>query len=247
MKNYIIYSLIALFFTQISVAQVGINTETPEATLEVVAPDTTLNNENVLKVRNVNSTDLLTVSHNGNVNIGKALKPDGQAGNSGEILVSQGPNLPPVWQKNIIEDAAIQIFSAQRNTISTQVVNVNAGRRMDFPTINTLPITDIATWNPVSSLFTANKKGIYQIIVGTNAMNLTDSDRNFALFVETSNGFQTGSGLLYSTGSSLAFSTSVTYTTILNSGQTIYFTGTSGNSTWQQGSSFVSILFSELP
>ncbi|MET3537188.1 hypothetical protein [Chryseobacterium limigenitum] len=239
--------LFLVFTSQIFFSQIGINTANPQAMLEVVAKPTFTANDKVLEVRNSVSYSLLNVKNNGNVNIGKALKPNSLAGNVGDILVSQGPNTPPVWKKSIVDAPTIQIFSAQRNTTSTTPVYSMQGRVLDFPTINTSPTADIGTWDSNTNVFTVNKKGIYHITTGMDAPGNFTNNSNLALFITTPNFYQTASGIIYPSGGGNNFSTNTILSVVLNPGDVIYISATSGSSTWYQGSSFLSILYSELP
>lgn len=247
MKTYQILLLTLIFISQNLFSQVGINTDTPQATLDVVAQPTLLSNDKVLEVKNTSNTSLLNVKNNGDMEVLNALMPNGDAGEAGDILISQGPNVPPVWRKSIVENATIQIFSAQRDATSSTLVGTNQARTLDFPVINSTPAAEIGTWNSTTNRFTINKKGIFHISTGLDAVGLSSSTRNLALYIETPGFYQTASGINYPSGGSYNYSTNTTLSIILNPGDYIYIQATSGNSSWYQGPSFLSILYSEIP
>lgn len=244
---------VQMLFSQ--VGKVGINTNTPQATLDVVAEATLPATGKVLEIEDPSSASLLTVTQDGNLNVGKALKPNGLAGNAGDVLVSKGPDIPPVWQKTLTTyPTTIQIYAAQRNTTDPTRIAINAPLTLSFPDVNTSVTPEIGSWNATNTIFTVSKKGIFHITVGLDAIDLRNSANSphstgdMALWINTSVQSQTASGINYAgSGTTRNYSTNVTFSIVLTPGQTIQINGTSGNSSWQQGSSFVSILYAEIP
>lgn len=100
MKKTILLAFITAiqgFYSQ--TGKVGINTETPKATLHVYG-----------------STRVDNAIH-----IGGDVKTLGEAGNPGDFLVSQGPNKPPVWKSPVkigIPEVAILTEQVEGNIIS---------------------------------------------------------------------------------------------------------------------------------
>lgn len=243
--------LIIIFFSINVKSQVGINTNTPTAALDILSKDKgTTNND--LDIKNSDKTSIFKVNNSGDISFYKALMPNGDPGSAGKYLVSQGADKPPIWQE-LKKNTAVQIFSAQRNTVSSKLVNTLEIYTLDFPTINSVPGDNYGVWNSTNNRFTVYKKGIYNITVGIDADNLRTNNRpnsagNFALRINTSVGSPTGAVINYLKASNqYNISTTVTYSVVLEANDYIYATGNSGNSTWYQGPSFISIQYSELP
>lgn len=78
-RKYIIFLLLFALSTMFYSQSIGINTETPRASLDVQG--------------NISVRNLIRVSDPGD-----ALTVDGKVGNSGTVLVSRGPGNAPVWK-----------------------------------------------------------------------------------------------------------------------------------------------------
>src|SRR5690606_941687 len=115
MKSIINSCIFILVFSINAFAQVGINTDVPTATLDVVSNNL---NINTVQVKNVSDDMLLSVNNEGDLKITGALMPNNNFGKSGDFLISQGPNLPPKWGQlqNHNGNLTIQEFNASRNT-----------------------------------------------------------------------------------------------------------------------------------
>lgn len=74
----------------------------------------------------------------GNIQFSGALMPSGNAGTSGQILTSQGPGLPPVWQT----PASIPVYgnNAQSTSLTTMATNNNTS---GYTNLLTLPVNVI--------------------------------------------------------------------------------------------------------
>ena len=112
--RYSVLSLIAIvMITNLYSQKVGVGLTSPEAQLhvrlmdylldKVLIVDTGLGVPHLIIMRNgnvgigiANPTERLDVS--GNVRFSGALMPGGNAGSVGQVLISQGPGVPPQWQ-----------------------------------------------------------------------------------------------------------------------------------------------------
>lgn len=244
-------NILTILISNFVFCQVGINVEKPIATLDILNKESTTN---TIHVKNGASENKFTIDNASNVHLNGALMPNGDPGAKDFYLTSKGDNTPPVWTKKA-NSSTIQIFSAQRDNIST--VNVDQGNSLilSFPIINSNILPEYGTWNQSLNTLTVNKRGIYHITVGMDLDNFRRhdnnspiSDGNVALFVATSAGWYTGDNLTYSVGSKYNISCITTTSVILNPGNTIYADANTGShvTRWNQGPSFISIQYSEI-
>lgn len=257
MKIYIhIICLIVLICSKLSYGQVGINTQTPSAALEVVSEKINKTGK-LLKATNENNLSMAEVSTSGDLKISKALMPAGDPGTVGTYLISQGADAPPVW-RDLPKGATIQIFNAQRDANMT-TTNLPGGNYtiITFNIINSSTDANYGSWNGVNNAFTVAKKGIYTITAG-----FTSYDIQYGL----GGVGPSGDWELYSVGIYLMingnpvaanipatieynskYSGYITQSLILNDGDRIQIGGQSNMVKWKQGPSFISVLYSEIP
>ncbi len=142
MKIVIYISVFILTFS-LSKAQVGINTETPQATLHV----------------------------NGDLQVGKSIhvggdhKTAGNPGETGQFLASQGVNNPPIWKSIAELDVPLAVGFAYRSS-NTAEYNQSTTQSISFPTSATSKFynnPEYITYNPTNSRFTIQKDGYYNI------------------------------------------------------------------------------------
>jgi len=161
-KTLLLISLINISFAY---AQVGINTSTPTASLEILTKSNTSTGK-ALEINNSTTSKILTVFDNGNVNLVGALMPNGQPGSAGQYLVSTGNSTAPIWKTIIPEDSKqlFEIFDIQINSTTTRTAN--SWNRLNFNLV-TLPVdNNIGSWSTTSSEFTVKKAGMYHIMAG---------------------------------------------------------------------------------
>lgn len=146
-------------------AQVGINTATPTASLEILSKSNT-NIGKALEINNSATAKVLSISDNGNVDFPGALMPNGQSGITGQHLVSTGSNTAPIWKTIIPEDSKqlFEIFDIQINSTTTR--SANSWQRLNFDILK-LPVdSKIGSWSNTTSEFSVNKAGMYHITAG---------------------------------------------------------------------------------
>lgn len=246
-----IYTLVLLSINSITYSQVGINTDTPSAALEVISK-TTLQNDIIFQSTNSNNNKLFSVQNNGDIDFTKALMPNGDPGKNSLYLVSQGEDSPPIWQ-DLPKGATVQILSAQNDVTSTTKVSIGTFSDIEFPILNSSLDATFGVWNSTNNRFTVSKKGVYLVTVGIDAIDMKDlnnnanSAANFALFIFANSNSYTGQGIVYKDNSNYNFSSVVSNYFILEKGNHIQIAASSGNSSWYQGPSFLSISYTELP
>ncbi|MCW3162438.1 hypothetical protein [Chryseobacterium oryctis] len=254
MKNislhFIIFILFILSINKIT-AQIGIHTNTPTATLDVVSQNSNTSGK-VLKASNSSNQMLIDVNLSGDLTFGKAIMPAKKPGNAGEYLISQGPDTAPVWG-NLPKGATVQIFNAQRDSNSTTTNAISSYVPISFPTINSSIDPAYGTWNSTSNKFTVAKKGIYTITAGFTSYDVKCDMSNSIdwevyapfIFLETSDEYAANgvTTLIYNS----SYSAYITKSTVLEANSIIQVLANSNACSWKQGPSFISILYSEIP
>ena len=233
-------------------AQIGINTKTPNAYLDIQA-NTTI--ENLLNVTDATDNNILQSKQIGDLTIYKALMPDNKAGNSGEILVSMGPNIPPIWEITPIENASVLVLNAQIDTPYTENRPAINTQRMSFPTLNSSIPPEIGSWN--GTIFTTAKQGIYTISAGLLKILSKSSSNSNNIFIQiTENGITRSistRGIEFTKNSIVYASNNIAYTTTLQAGSNIsIYANTTGviggtdNPTWREQSGYINILYAPI-
>lgn len=234
-------------------AQVGIGTEAPQNTLEVVTQSNS-STTNALEVNNSNNNAVSILKDNGNFIFQGALMPYGDAGEEGSYLVSDGSGKPPVWKKFEGPEGTkviTQVFNARRNSYSNTRRSANQTYRVDFPTVQLNAPTTIGSWNSSNNEFTVSKSGLYHITSGFMADNITDNFYNFnnedgIMWINTSKYTQGVKGQITEYVryvNSLNFSNEIVVA--LSAGDKIWVT-TRIRQPWNQNTSFIHIKYSEL-
>ncbi|WP_291118401.1 hypothetical protein [Empedobacter sp. UBA7248] len=246
-------NVLIILIPNLLICQVGINVENPIATLDILNKDS---NVISININNVLSKNLFKVDDASNTYINGALMPGGDSGVKGLFLTSKGKNTSPIWTEKL-KSSTIQIFSAQRNDISSFNVDNGDSRILSFPIINSNILPEFGVWDQNLNRLTINKKGIYHITIGMDLDNYRRSTNNVpisngqvGLFIDTSNDSYTGDYTVYNVSGTSKYNISCITTTsiILYPGNIIYSSANTGNpiSRWNQGPSFISILYSEL-
>lgn len=246
-KNFL--TIPTLLISGLLWAQVGINTETPTATLDVVSSD---QHEFVVQSLNSDGEVIFQVSQSGNVNLTGALMPEGNPGEEGLYLISRGEENPPEWGI-LPSGATVQVFSGQKDDIASVRTAMQTVERLDFPIINSSPNPEYLEWDSVNKQFVVNKRGSYLITVGVEAVDMRNTSNqpnpngNLALFISTTPYSITGPGVIFQQGSQYNYSVAVSTSVILEPGNTIHFSVNSGGSSFRVGPTFASINYSEIP
>lgn len=163
---------ITLTFYSNSYSQIGIGTEIPNATIDILSSNSSDQSKSITinstsQPSNSSNKDFLTLYNNGNLNIGGAFKPNDNPGIPESYLISNGPNNPPTWQilqKKIIFNAFQVIFTRY------QGVMLQSGEIEDVKFIGS-NITNIdesiGVWESDNTRYRIKKEGTYLIAWST--------------------------------------------------------------------------------
>lgn len=153
MKFYFMFSIVLISNILYSQKGVGINTNSPESTLEVQSKNSAI--INIFSIKNNQST-IFEIDKNGDLNLFKALMPNDDAGKEGEILVSKGSDKPPIWELTPIENAPLGILNAAIKE-PTEIIDNRLDSNNGIITFTEKPIIfneifsnipfDIGTWD----------------------------------------------------------------------------------------------------
>lgn len=248
MKKYILIIFSLMYMNQ-AIAQVGINTETTSATLDIVA-DKTHQNYAPLSITNSSNQEILKTTNNGNFYFGKALMPANDAGTSGEFLISQGPDQPPAWGELKTEYGEILVQEFNANNSSFDYVGSFSGSTINFSNVRISPSPEIGAWNSTGRYFQVNKRGLYHITVGLDFTNAYSSypgvNPEIALILIAGSFDQAAGNLLYNDGG-LKISTYGVLSVILNPGEQIsaYISTAQGTSGYL-GNGYMNIQYSSI-
>lgn len=243
--------MLYLSLAPILLSQVGIGTETPQNTIEVRTQSNS-STTSALEINNFSNNPVAVLKDNGNFIFHGALMPDGDPGEDGAYLVSNGSNNAPVWKKFEGPEGTkviTQVFNARRNSMSSDRRNANQTYRIDFPSIQLNAPSMVGSWNSSNNEFTVSKSGLYHITSGFLAQNITNLDlrnEDGIMWINTSKYTQGIKGQIvqYSpTVLSLNFSNEIVVA--LSVGYKIWITSRIKQS-WTQDTSFIHIKYSEL-
>lgn len=247
MKTTYFLSIFLLITSNLSNAQVGINTTTPSAMLDIISDNTT-DSYTPLQIKNSADDVLISVNNSGDLRFRRALMPNNDAGQDGDFLISKGPDLPPVWGplQNHNGRVALQEFNARRNAVSSESIGAQTYLYWDFPTVNVTTSPEIGTWNSATRSFNVNKTGVYHITAGGEARNLSSTTPNLLFVITAGGSFQAGGNINFIESSQRHISAYSVLSIVLHQGDTIRVGATSGNSTWTMGTGFINIQYSEI-
>lgn len=247
MKSTYFFSILLLTTYNLCNAQVGINTTTPSAVLDIISDNAT-ETYTPLQIKNSADDVLMSVNNSGDLKFRRALMPNNDAGQDGDFLISKGPNLSPVWGplQNHNGRVVVQEFNARRNTVSSESIGTQTYLYWDFPTINVSTSPEIGTWNSATRSFIVNKTGVYHITAGGEARNLSSTTPNLLFVITAGGSFQAGGNINFTEFSQRHISAYSVLSIVLNPGDTIRVGATSGNSTWTMGTGFIDIQYSEI-
>lgn len=244
-----------LCMTSILFSQVGIGSENPQNTLEIKSQSNS-SATNALEVNNSNNEPVSVLKDNGNFIFHGALMPNGDPGEVGSYLVSEGVNTAPVWKKFKGPEGTkliTQVFNARRNSYSSTRRSANQTYRIDFPTVQLSAPSNIGSWNSSNNEFTVTKSGLYHITSGFTAENITYNPPTYYLqnedgimWINTTRYTQgvKGQGIqLTPSTNGMSFSNEIVVP--LYAGDKIWITSRI-RLAWNQSTSFIHIKYSEL-
>ncbi|MFS4469857.1 hypothetical protein [Chryseobacterium gleum] len=160
--------LFILLFTNIALAQVGINTPNPTQTLDV---DGTARIRQTPLAPSIGTSNLLISQTNGDV-----YQID-----------------PSVLTKNLKIPTTV-LSTRLVNPVTTPFAGGNVINQVRFDTTDIIPNTAIGNWNSANNTFTVNMAGVYQISASILLANFTNADANFT--IQTTPYNQNSGGLL---------------------------------------------------
>lgn len=252
MRKYtlVIAILFLVLISQKSNAQVGVNTESPSATLDIVS-DQTDPNYAPLIFKNSDNQEILKTTNRGNFHFNKALMPDNDAGNSGDYLISQGADVPPVWGELQTENGVILIQEFNANNTNFSYVGTQSTATLNFSNINISPSPEIGSWNSSGKYFEVSKRGLYHITSGVELRNVRSTNSNFdpqiALYVVGDTFIQAAGNILYTEGTNQNMSTYGVLSVILNPGDRIrVILSTNSNTTTYIGNGYLNVQYSNI-
>lgn len=244
--------LLYAFSTPLLLSQVGIGTETPQGTLEISTKSST-STTNALEINNSAQSSVSILKNNGNFIFYGALMPNGDSGEEGAYLISEGLGNAPVWKQLEGPEGTkviTQVFNARRGTISSTRNNANTEYRITFPTVYLNAPNVIGTWNSSTNEFTVSKRGLYHITAGFTAgniaydYNLMNDDGlmsiNSTVYKQNIKG-----QIIQISDSILSFNFSGEVVLPLNAGDKIWVSSIIRRN-WYQDQSFLHIKYSEL-
>ncbi|MFV0208180.1 hypothetical protein OBK13_03080 [Empedobacter falsenii] len=127
-KLCFLFSPIAIF------GQIGIGTDTPKATLEIVSDAAKFNK--AIEITNIENKNIFNLYSNGNFEFFGAFMSNDKAGNAGEYFVSNGSNFP-VWKSIVPKDTKqlYEVFNAN-TTANTTFQEANTWGKYVFDNTN---------------------------------------------------------------------------------------------------------------
>lgn len=242
-----VYFLSILFISIFSFSQIGINNNSPTATLDISSIDSNPSS-NILDVQSTSYNKLLRIKNNGNIIFDNLLYLENDHGTKGYVLASNGVNKKPTWVN--INDTELNKYVAiafNGNNISyreNEFFAANVSSNISFDEKITISSSGIGKWNSASKSYTILKDGIYEIVTGVKTYT-TGANANRSGIM----GIITGSQNQYFLGSK-----------IINDNYSVDFAGkvtrflTAGteikivlylNSQWRYDKTFLNITYSE--
>lgn len=241
MKNLIYILLILPAF---AISQVGLGTDNPSATLDIVSKSNSSTN-NALSIKDKDENTLLNVSDNGNVNFNGALLFNNNSGLIDRVLVSDGNNNSPKWvteNSSTLKQFVLVCYNAFNNTASAYTA-ANVYLKTNPNTAN-LSSLEVGTWDTSLAEYTVVRAGVYEVTVDAKISTQVDNaNRNGFSFLFLG-GFILGSQGKNQTGSARNIHLTSKASRYLNVGEKIYF-NVSASSTWRIDQANININFSE--
>lgn len=225
-------------------AQVGIYTETPSATLDILSKGNSSSTK-ALEVNDANNQPILNIYDNGNVYFKSEIVPANISGTKDYLLSSRGSNNSPQWVQSPIGNAFDKVIAVAFNgNRSSATVNYTANvyQRVSINNVN-LTTSEIGSWNNSANEFTVTKEGIFQITAGVNITATSNSSLNGSMWIHAATLMQGIAGIVDLTNT-YNLSSSGVLTAQLRPGDKIYVNAIS-NHTWRIQNGFINISYSK--
>lgn len=161
--------VLLLLIGGLSYAQVGINTQNPTATFEIVSTDNTSSTKS-LKISNSTLAEMFTVQNDGNIGVNSPLS----ASNTAQFNVNSGAVTKSVLKLNNISNTKDRtVTSINYNQYSPLVIdnNGNVFQQYDIRTTSNAAVTFDGAYNAIASvtkLIDLNGGSIVQFQVSTD-------------------------------------------------------------------------------
>lgn len=181
--------LLMLCAGAVSYGQVGINSETPDATLEIVAKNNTATNK-IIEINDNDNVQNMAVYDNGNLEFRGALMPNNNPGEKGEYLISQGAETAPEW-KAIIPSQTKQIFDVfQGNQVQSESYPIlnNSANTWIRPNISNVNINESSVGAWLANEFIVKKTGVYIVSFNLRMYTGTTSANDYTSFARITMG-----------------------------------------------------------
>lgn len=169
-------------------AQVGINKEAANATLDIQSNNNSSETKSI-KLSNQSNKEVFYISDNGQFYFNSAFKPNGNPGEKGQYLVSKGPEKSPEWEY-IIPDGTRYIydifniyFQSKNNTTSSVLNRWVKNTKLSEVTLSL--DENFASWG--NNEITIKKSGLFQLTVNTQIFTSTRISENLISRINLNN------------------------------------------------------------
>ncbi|MFV0208182.1 hypothetical protein OBK13_03090 [Empedobacter falsenii] len=166
-------------------SQVGINTKTPSATLDIVTKDKLATTEALKAINNTNK--FFKIYNNGNVNFNNLLYLNSNQGNVDYVLTSQGSNTAPIWTdilKSTLSNYVVIGYNGSKETqTANETFSAEESTAISFKGTTNISSTDIGEWNTAYNVYTVKKSGIYEIIVHLKSHTTTNQENRSGMMM----------------------------------------------------------------
>ncbi|HUH35538.1 MAG TPA: hypothetical protein VL022_06890 [Moheibacter sp.] len=248
MKKYI--TIFCAVIGQIIYSQVGIGTQNPSATLDVVSLGST-NETYGLKVNDRDSNTMMSIADNGNLYFKRSLIAGASAGVAGYVLGSEGSNNTPVW-KEVLNSPLYRYVAIAYHVRNSNKINglpANSNVIIDFGNSAVINSAVIGSWNETTKKYRLLESGIYDITASvTGQSSLASANRKAVMMIHLGGYSQVYKGT-NSQGSSSDFMTTGKVSRYLTAGTeisvTVRVSNLSGSgTTWSQNNAILNINYS---
>lgn len=238
------HTFLILFTPALFCSQVGINTKTPSATLDIVSKNNT-NATQAMIINSNTSSAIMKVSDNGNFYFKGSLSANNVSGTDEWVLTSNGNSNSPQWvdiNNTALGKYVLVAYNAYNSTTSSYI-NANTSERINFTNTNLVSST-VGTWNTTTKEYTVSKSGVYDVVVNTKiSTQSNNSNRTSSLFLQIGT-YKQGSRGENVAGSLTSSHLTTKATRYLSAGEKIYVT-VSSNTNWRFDNSTININYSE--
>lgn len=242
-KKYL--AIIIFFLISFCFSQVGINTDNPSASLDIVS----LGNSELTKALEINDVDnneTFTVYDNGNVYFKRSLLLNNSAGLNGKLIKSNGSNVSPEWVAADVDNSINKYLAVVFNGNQTSIpITYNLGNTVQRVSVDNhfLEANSVGEWNSSLNEYTVQLEGIYYVTVGVNMETQLSNSSNTGNIWIYAGGLRQGISAVLNSDNNRQLSAAGVLTAYLFPGDKIYVTSTI-NSAWLIKNNFLNISFS---